>query len=154
MAGVMDKDHVLVRTPSRSYTVGQQQELLRDMGADMMANHLDKVQAHTRQLVEGGPVPGIQSFCVYSTAVRTPMTLTFASDIPKWRPLTQPAGITWGTGDGTVDLRALRICSRVVQAGNIEEVAHPMVDHIGLNREPAGLAALDKVYAKAGMVKL
>lgn len=43
---------------------------------------------------------------------------------------------------------------RVVQAGNIEEVAHPMVDHIGLNREPAGLAALDKVYAKAGMVKL
>lgn len=38
MAGVMDKDHVLVRTPSRSYTVGQQQELLRDMGADMMVS--------------------------------------------------------------------------------------------------------------------
>jgi hypothetical protein len=28
-----------------------------------------------------------------------------------------------------------------------------MVDHIGLNREPAGLAALDRVLAKIGMVK-
>jgi hypothetical protein len=28
----MGRDHVLVTTPSRSYTVGQQKELLQDMG--------------------------------------------------------------------------------------------------------------------------
>lgn len=31
-ASVYGKDHVLVRTPSRSYTVGQQKQLLKDMG--------------------------------------------------------------------------------------------------------------------------
>jgi hypothetical protein len=32
----------------------------------LQAAHFDKVQAQTKQLVEAGPVPGIQSFCVYS----------------------------------------------------------------------------------------
>jgi hypothetical protein len=43
---------------------------------------------------------------------------------------------------------------RVAQPGNVVEVPHPLVDHIGLNREPAGLAALDSVFARVGMVKL
>jgi hypothetical protein len=35
----------------------------------------------------------------------------------------------------------------------VVEVANPLVDHMGLNREPAGLAALDSVFTRLGMVK-
>jgi hypothetical protein len=37
--GAMDPDHVLVRTPSRSYTVAQQTELLQDMGDGVMVSY-------------------------------------------------------------------------------------------------------------------
>lgn len=33
------------------------------------------------------------------------------------------------------------------------EVAHPLVDHAGLIREPAGLAAFDSILAEIGLVK-
>jgi hypothetical protein len=32
----------------------------------LQAALFDKVQAHTDELVDAGPVPGIESFCVYS----------------------------------------------------------------------------------------
>jgi hypothetical protein len=32
----------------------------------LQASLFDKVQAHTDELVDAGPVPGIESFCVYS----------------------------------------------------------------------------------------
>jgi hypothetical protein len=32
----------------------------------LQAARFDKIHAHTKDLVEAGPVPGIQSFCVYS----------------------------------------------------------------------------------------
>jgi hypothetical protein len=38
VAGGMDKEHVLVKTPSRSYTVAQQKELLQDMGDEVMVS--------------------------------------------------------------------------------------------------------------------
>jgi hypothetical protein len=46
------------------------------------------------------------------TAVRTPMTLHFSSEIPRGRALTRPGSITWGAGDGSVDLKTLRMCSK------------------------------------------
>lgn len=50
--------------------------------------------------------------------------------------------------------RASVHCScRIVQAGNVVEVAHPLVDHAGLIREPAGLAAIDSILAEIGLVK-
>jgi hypothetical protein len=38
VTGTMDPDHVLVRTPRRSYTVTQQKELLEDMGDRVMVS--------------------------------------------------------------------------------------------------------------------
>jgi hypothetical protein len=32
----------------------------------LQAALFDKVQAHTDELVDAGPVPGIESFCIYS----------------------------------------------------------------------------------------
>lgn len=43
---------------------------------------------------------------------------------------------------------------RVVHPGHVIEVSDPLVDHIGLTREPAGLAALDSIFTKLRMVKL
>uniref|UniRef100_A0A383VUA1 Uncharacterized protein n=1 Tax=Tetradesmus obliquus TaxID=3088 RepID=A0A383VUA1_TETOB len=153
VVGAIDEGHVLVSTPSRNYSVGQQKELLQDMGSEVLAALFDKVQLHTQQLVDAGPVPGIQSFCLYSTSVRTPMTLHFSADIPRHRAMKRPARVTWGAGDGYIDLQTLRRCSKIVQAGNVVEVAHPLVDHAGLIREPAGLAAIDSILAEIGLVK-
>lgn len=38
VVGAIDEGHVLVSTPSRNYTVGQQKELLQDMGSEVLVS--------------------------------------------------------------------------------------------------------------------
>jgi len=43
------------------------------------------------------------------------------------------------------------LCRIVSAPDNVVEVSDPRVDHSAVTREPAGLAALDTIFAKLGM---
>lgn len=64
-------NHVLVQTPRRSYTVAQQKELLKDMGDDQAALLLDQAMADNKALMSAGPIPGVETYCVYGKAHAT-----------------------------------------------------------------------------------
>jgi hypothetical protein len=72
----MGRDHVLVTTPSRSYTVGQQKELLQDMGDEI------GVSALVRLLRQG---------CVWLSGVLTYIWHAYDARHAKVRVLGKPA---------------------------------------------------------------
>ncbi|KAF6251524.1 Lecithin:cholesterol acyltransferase-domain-containing protein [Scenedesmus sp. NREL 46B-D3] len=141
-------EHVLVRTPSRSYTVAQQKELLQAMGDEQSAQLIDDILAHEREVVAAGPIPGVETYCVYGTNVPTPMTLLYGADIAYRQPMQRPYEILTGPGDGSISLKSLRLCSLIAPKEHLVEISNPAVDHAGVFNQDAGLAVLMGVLEK------
>ncbi|KAF8067395.1 hypothetical protein HT031_002443 [Scenedesmus sp. PABB004] len=143
------RDHVVVATRRRNYTVAQQGQLLRDMGDEQSALLLDASLAANRELLAAGPVPGVETFCVYGTAVPTPLTLVYDVDaLPRRAPLRRPAAKVLGPGDGSMSLATLRLCSMLAPVDHLVEITDPTVDHAGVVSQPNGLAVLLSVLGK------
>uniref|UniRef100_A0A383V969 Lecithin:cholesterol acyltransferase-domain-containing protein n=1 Tax=Tetradesmus obliquus TaxID=3088 RepID=A0A383V969_TETOB len=141
-------DHVLVQTPSRSYTVAQQKELLQDMGDDQSAELLDGVSAQVRSLLAPGPMPGVETYCVYGANVPTPMTLLYRDDIAYRQPMQRPYDMITGPGDGSISLKSLRLCSMIAPQDHLVEIQDPAVDHAGVFNQDQGLVVLMSVLEK------
>ncbi|KAF8057869.1 can [Scenedesmus sp. PABB004] len=66
------------------------------------------------KLTAAGPLPGIQSACVFGRSVDTPLRYRYAADIVPGKLSGEPlaAGGAVGRGDGTVNIESLRLCSK------------------------------------------
>ena len=58
--------------------------------------------------------PGVEVHCLYGTGVKTPENLTWAKGyFPDYQPT-----IIYGDGDGTVNIRSLRVCKQWEKSNN------------------------------------
>lgn len=62
--GLWGKEFVLVHTPSRNYTLGNLTDLFEATGDLQSAELFDQAQV-LGQLLSKGPVPGVDTHCVY-----------------------------------------------------------------------------------------
>eukprot|EP00879_Flechtneria_rotunda_P027996 GHRR01030068.1.p1 GENE.GHRR01030068.1~~GHRR01030068.1.p1 ORF type:complete len:276 (+),score=56.42 GHRR01030068.1:1219-2046(+) len=61
-----DKEHVVVSTPTKNYTIEDQRQLLLDMGDVHGANLLEHSWNIQEAALQYGPIPGIDTYCLYS----------------------------------------------------------------------------------------
>lgn len=68
--------------------------------------------ARMEKLLQQGPVPGIRTFCLYGTQIKTPITLVYDQPLAVGRVMKRPRQVINVEGDGCVDLKSLRLCGR------------------------------------------
>lgn len=147
----LGSDHVVVSTPTRNYTVVEQKQLLLDMGDEGGASIMDDSWRRSEDVLKHGPVPGVETWCLYSTSVPTATTLVFNDSVPQRAPITRPFKIVTTEGDGVVDLNSLRLCSKLAPADHLVEVSGPLVDHSTILSHPLGLKRLSGILNKLGV---
>ncbi|GBG00634.1 phosphatidylcholine-sterol acyltransferase [Raphidocelis subcapitata] len=148
---VLGRDHVLVSTPTRNYTVGDQRRLLLDMGDKGGAALLEDSWARSRRVLELGPVPGVETHCLYGVGIPTSATLVFNESVPQRAPIPRPYRVVDTPGDGVVDAASLRLCGRFAPKENIVEVSAPLVDHATILAHPKGLLQLSTILGRLGV---
>uniref|UniRef100_A0A1B0C7T2 AB hydrolase-1 domain-containing protein n=1 Tax=Glossina palpalis gambiensis TaxID=67801 RepID=A0A1B0C7T2_9MUSC len=101
-------DEVLVKTPKRSYTMGQLEQFFNDLG---FRNGWE-MRKNTMRYVLNFNAPDVELHCIYD-----------------WTPT-----LVMGLGDGTVNRRSLRACKywSGYQAANISNVVFSGVNHMGI----------------------
>ncbi|KAF8055938.1 hypothetical protein HT031_006577 [Scenedesmus sp. PABB004] len=149
-AATLGADHVVVSTPTRNFTVAEQKELLLTTGNKAGAELLEQSWAMNDAAMAAGPVPGVETFCLYSTAVPTPKTLVFNQSVPERFVMHRPYKIDTTPGDGVVDLASLRLCSKFAPPENMVEVDGPLVDHSTILSHPLGLDGLSSILGRLG----
>lgn len=99
------KDQVLVQTPTTNYTVQDYHRLYTDIDFEdgwMM-------QQDTEPLVADLTPPGVPIHCLYGIGVPTPEAFQYSDKFPDMDPT-----VTFGMGDGTVNLHSALQCKRWV----------------------------------------
>ncbi|KAE9548698.1 hypothetical protein FO519_008096 [Halicephalobus sp. NKZ332] len=89
--------------------------------------------------------PGVEMHCMYGTGVKTPENFTWAKGyFPDYQPT-----ITYGDGDGTVNIRSLQVCKQWDKSSN--DGFHVSVneldgaDHMTILKDIRMIAALRKI---------
>jgi len=114
---------VLVRTPDRDYTADDVDDFLEDVGYAVGP----KVHARIRRLIPDAAVdPGVNSTCLYSLGVATPLRLDYSKDWAK------APKVHTGDGDGTVNAESLRVC----EAWASDAVTFANLTHSGMIADP------------------
>ena len=102
--GFWDKDEVLVRGPLGNYTVNDYKKFFDDIHfPDGYAMRQD-TEGLTKKLTP----PGVEVHCLHGVGVETPSVLNYTAK--QWYD-NQP-DVTYGDGDGTVNIRSLLGCMR------------------------------------------
>ncbi|KAF8073211.1 Pla2g15 [Scenedesmus sp. PABB004] len=120
--GIWGRDHVLVSTPERNYTLGGITSLFEAIGDTQSAELYDQVH-DLNTLVAKGPVPGVPTYCIYGSGVPTVQSWSY-SRIVRDRPAAPGTATprTMGDGDGVVNVESMRLCSRLTNASRIFEL--------------------------------
>ncbi|KAM9807844.1 lysosomal phospholipase A and acyltransferase [Neosynchiropus ocellatus] len=98
-------DQVLVQTPKANYTVLDYKRFYSDVGFEdgwMM-------RQDTESLVSELTAPGVPVHCLYGTGIPTSESFQYSDKFPDVEPT-----VTYGDGDGTVNLRSAIQCKRWV----------------------------------------
>ncbi|XP_007558685.1 lysosomal phospholipase A and acyltransferase, partial [Poecilia formosa] len=97
------KDQVLVQTPTNNYTVQDYEKFYSDIGfAEGWLMRKD-----TEPLVSDLTAPGVAVHCLYGNGIPTPEAFRYSDKFPDMEP-----NVTYGDGDGTVNLRSAVQCKR------------------------------------------
>lgn len=94
---------VLVQTPTTNYTVLDYKQLYSDL--DFKDGWL--MRQDTESLVFDLTPPGVAVHCLYGTGINTSESFVYSDKFPDVEPK-----VTYGDGDGTVNLRSAIQCGR------------------------------------------
>ncbi|KAG5273866.1 hypothetical protein AALO_G00156460 [Alosa alosa] len=118
-------DQVLVRTPTTNYTVRDYQHFFQDVGfPDGWEMHKD-----TEHLVGDLEHPGVPVHCLYGSGVPTTQSYQYTTF-----PDSEPDEVTFGDGDGTVNLLSAIQCKHWVgkMAYPVKLVELPDNEHVNM----------------------
>ena len=121
-------DEVLARTPERTYTVHDYDDFFRDIGFPLGIKLRKLVENMTYPLTEHSPQVTVH--CMHGAGVNTAEGYQFKEgEFPD-----TPPAVTYGDGDGTVNIRSLEACSKWSQRQpkNVTLKTYPGVNHNGL----------------------
>lgn len=120
-----NETETLVSTPRRNYSIADFQALMDDIGAPSQYTFWNNYS----KLYDGLKAPQVETHCMYGTGIATPGFLYWSSQASF--PDTYPSNLP-DNGDGTVNLRSLRICSAFAAAQQqpvvTREFAYPNED--------------------------
>ncbi|KAI8463527.1 MAG: Lecithin:cholesterol acyltransferase-domain-containing protein [Monoraphidium minutum] len=155
---VLGKDHMLIMTPTKNYTINDQKKLLLEMGDVGGATLLEDSWSRSRKVLQQGPVPGVETYCLYGVGVPTSISLVFNNSVAERAPIPRPYKTIDTVGDGVVDITSLRLCGNfapkenVVEIPtpmeNVVEIPTPMVDHATILAHPLSLLKLSAILHK------
>ena len=123
---------VIVETPTTKYTARDYEKLFRDL------KHTIGWRKYQATLATNADCnnPGVPTYCMYGTGVRTAQRYVYGSKFPSHRPKT-----IFGDGDGTVNRFSLDVCrkwSKTVQR-------FPGIDHMIIVQSNKVLDAIYKI---------
>ena len=95
---------VIVKTPSRSYTVNDYEALFRDIGFPEGYTMYQGIL----NINKGWPAPNVPTHCFYGVGVPTELQMVYDSGFPD----KEPVEIIRGDGDGEVNIESSRVCHR------------------------------------------
>lgn len=103
-------DTVLIDTPSKGYTANDYEELFSTIG---YTNGYRFFQ-HGLTVNHNYPAPNVPTFCFHGIDVDTPRTFRYNKDFEVGKSVIglRPSSITYGNGDGSVNLESSRVCRR------------------------------------------
>ncbi|XP_023217052.1 group XV phospholipase A2-like isoform X1 [Centruroides sculpturatus] len=130
------KDDVLVSTPKRNYTVDDYRQFFEDInyttGWEMWKD--------VRGLIHNMTPPGVEIHCLHGANVSTIERLYYAD-------FSEQPTISYGDGDGTVNMRSLRGCLfwQDQQKAKVYHKGFQNVDHMAILSDPQVLFYIQKV---------
>uniref|UniRef100_A0A7E4V9W5 Group XV phospholipase A2 n=1 Tax=Panagrellus redivivus TaxID=6233 RepID=A0A7E4V9W5_PANRE len=100
--GVWNENDAFAFTATRNYSVSNVEQFFKDVDYPL---GIDQYKLASQALIIDAP--GIPVHCIYGTDVQTPETFTWAKGyFPDYQPTT-----VYGDGDGTVNIKSLRVCN-------------------------------------------
>ena len=99
-------DTTLVSTPTQNYTANDYQQLFCDIGYDIGYEMYERVLSINPNF----PAPNVKTYCFYGIGVNTTQSLSFANEFTGSSPVGESLKITFGNGDGTVNVQSSEIC--------------------------------------------
>uniref|UniRef100_A0AC35FUL1 Uncharacterized protein n=1 Tax=Panagrolaimus sp. PS1159 TaxID=55785 RepID=A0AC35FUL1_9BILA len=137
------KDEYFAVTAEKNYSAHNVKEFFTDI------NYLTGLEqynlANPTLILES---PGIETHCIYGAKVQTPESFTWKKG---YFPDYQPA-ITFGDGDGTVNIRSLKVCETWKNNNNGFNVSSSQLDgadHMSILRDPRTVNLLREIlYGK------
>lgn len=147
-AGLWGKEHVLVSTPFKNYTLGDDMaSLFRDIG-DTQSAELFSDAHNLNALLAKGPVEGVATFCVYGSKQPTVQSWRYAGIIKgRAAPPGSATPASTGEGDGVVNVESMRLCSRLTKANHIHELGAG-INHANVLYAPESLDAIGAVVTE------
>ncbi|WIA09654.1 hypothetical protein OEZ85_009041 [Tetradesmus obliquus] len=147
-AGIWGKEHVLVSTPQRNYTIADLASLFTAIG-DTQSAELYGNAHDLSKLVALGPVPGVKTYCIYGTGIPTVESWSYRSIVAN-RPAAPGTAVPAlvGQGDGVVNLESMQLCKQLTSASHVYEIP-AAVNHGNVVWHPSSLAALRQVLDDA-----
>ena len=131
-------DTPLVTTVNRNYTAGDYPELFQDMGFPVGA----EMWKDTKDLLDASKGPGVPVYCLYGRNVTTVEKVVFTK--PSYFP--DSPTLIYGDGDGTVNLKSLKLCSEWPETRLVQEF--PNADHMSLLRDVRVLKTVTQIVSK------
>jgi len=124
-ANTWPADKVLLSTPTANYTLRDYEQFFTDVGfPDGWEMRKD-----TEDLVAALEPPGVEVHCMYGSRVPTPESFRYDTF-----PDAEPSEVTYGDGDGTVNLLSATQCKRWVgrQRHPVKLVELPDNEHVNM----------------------
>lgn len=101
-------DTTLVSTPDRNYTANDYQQLFTDVDYAMGYTMYEGILPINPDF----PAPNVKTYCFYGVDVNTTQHLSFTNAFTGSSTVGESATITFGDGDGTVNLKSSEVCLR------------------------------------------
>ena len=131
-------DTILVRTPNRTYTARDYEQLFTDAGfPEGYSQFLDSESSIDLS------APNVPTYCFYGSGIPTPVTFLYRNGLSM-----PPRPIAAGDGDGRVNREDLEICRRWegVNGGyKFNSTVFPGVNHASTIRDEAVLQTVESI---------
>mmetsp|Transcript_77305 Transcript_77305/g.231925 ORF Transcript_77305/g.231925 Transcript_77305/m.231925 type:complete len:221 (-) Transcript_77305:57-719(-) len=127
---------VLAKTSTANYTADDYAKFFADIGYPVGSVVHKRVMGLLPHPEEG---PGVPVLCMYSTGVDTPLSFDYGDG--DWA---NDPTVTMGDGDGTVNVRSLRVCERwnATQAEPVRVLTYSGVTHSDMLKDTRVLQEL------------
>ena len=96
----------LVSTPTQTYTASEYQQLFSDVGYSTGYAMYEGILPINPDF----PAPNVTTYCFYGVGVNTTEQLTYPKSFSGTSPIGEKPSITFGDGDGTVNVQSSEIC--------------------------------------------
>ena len=140
---VWDKDTLLLSTPSSNYSAHNISSLLSAL------NYTDSNLMYMgvlKEIKQSFPPPNVTTVCMYGSNIKTEESYTYTGTGTHQFPDGDPI-ISWGDGDGTVNLRSLEACQlwQGQQHHPVKTMMWPGAEHFKFARDQRVLEYLSKL---------